>query len=139
SKRVNRQGGFSAGGPSRPSNRNHGRQGNRPYNRPQNNRGSSRSGNQGTRGNQVREEQACYRFGEEGHYANECGNPGAAITCYNCQKSGHYARDCKDPRVEPAATAPRGGRPTARGRVYCMGTEVSGQASNAIQEDCQIA
>ncbi|MCI43272.1 hypothetical protein A2U01_0064509, partial [Trifolium medium] len=48
--------GFSAGGPSRPSHQsqNHGRQGSRPYNHPQNNRGSSRSGNQGTQGNQVR-------------------------------------------------------------------------------------
>ncbi|MCI96690.1 gag polyprotein, partial [Trifolium medium] len=34
SKRVNRQGSFSAEGPSRPSNQNRGRQGNRPYNRP---------------------------------------------------------------------------------------------------------
>ncbi|MCI48832.1 TIR-NBS-LRR resistance protein, partial [Trifolium medium] len=88
SKRVNRSGGFSARGPSRPSNQNRGRQGSRPYNRPQNNRGSSRSGNQGIRGNQVREKQTCYKCGEEGQYANECGNPGAAITCYNCQKPG---------------------------------------------------
>ncbi|MCI82039.1 hypothetical protein A2U01_0103313, partial [Trifolium medium] len=29
--------------------------------------------------------------------------------------------------------------PTARGRVYYMGTGVSGQASNAIHEDYQIA
>ncbi|MCI59485.1 gag polyprotein, partial [Trifolium medium] len=45
SKRMNRQGNFSAGGPSRPSNQNQnrGRQGNMPYNRPQNNRGSNRS------------------------------------------------------------------------------------------------
>ncbi|MCI74227.1 hypothetical protein A2U01_0095491, partial [Trifolium medium] len=41
--------------------------------------------------------------------------------------------------AEPAATATQKRRPTARGRVYCMGTEVSGQASNAIHEDCQIA
>ncbi|MCI58955.1 gag polyprotein, partial [Trifolium medium] len=49
-KRMNRQGNFSAGGPSCPSNQNqnHGRQGNKPYNRPQNNRGSNRSANQGT-------------------------------------------------------------------------------------------
>ncbi|MCI47947.1 hypothetical protein A2U01_0069189, partial [Trifolium medium] len=46
-----------------------------------------------------------------------------------CQKSGHYARDCKAPRAEPAATVPQGGRPTAKGRVYCMGTEVSGQVA----------
>ncbi|MCI43237.1 hypothetical protein A2U01_0064474, partial [Trifolium medium] len=53
--------------------------------------------------------------------------------------TGHYARDCKAPSVEPSATATQGGRPTAKGRVYCMSTEVSGQASNAIHEDCQIA
>ncbi|MCI56520.1 gag polyprotein, partial [Trifolium medium] len=55
SKRMNRQGNFCAGGPSRPSNQNRGRQGTRPYNRPQSNMGSNRSGNQGTRGNQVGE------------------------------------------------------------------------------------
>ncbi|MCI63563.1 gag polyprotein, partial [Trifolium medium] len=31
-KRMNRQGNFSAGGPSRPSNQNRGRQGTTPYN-----------------------------------------------------------------------------------------------------------
>ncbi|MCI88788.1 hypothetical protein A2U01_0110076, partial [Trifolium medium] len=46
--------------------------------------------------------------------------------------------DCKAPRVEPPANANQGGRPTARGRVYYMGTEVSGQARNAIHEDCQM-
>ncbi|MCI60548.1 hypothetical protein A2U01_0081804, partial [Trifolium medium] len=40
--------------------------------------------------------------------------------CFNCQKSGHFARDCKAPRAEPAAIATQGGRPAARGRVYCM-------------------
>ncbi|MCI89827.1 hypothetical protein A2U01_0111116, partial [Trifolium medium] len=52
SKRVNRSGGFSAGGPSLPSHQsqNRGRQGTRPYNRPQSNRGSHSSGNQGTQG-----------------------------------------------------------------------------------------
>ncbi|MCI00194.1 enzymatic polyprotein, partial [Trifolium medium] len=111
--------------------------GNKPYNRPQNNRGSNRSVNQGTRGNPVREKQNCFRCGEEGHYANECGIPN--FNCHNCQKTGHFARDCKAPRVEPSANANQGARPTAKGRVYCMGTEVSGQASNAIHEDCQIA
>ncbi|MCI54401.1 gag polyprotein, partial [Trifolium medium] len=54
SKRVNRQGGFSAGGPSRPSHQgqNRGRQRSRPYNRPQNNRGSHSYGSQGTQGSQ---------------------------------------------------------------------------------------
>ncbi|MCI66330.1 gag polyprotein, partial [Trifolium medium] len=33
-KRMNRQENFSAGGPSRPSNPNRGRQGAKPYNRP---------------------------------------------------------------------------------------------------------
>ncbi|MCI94480.1 gag polyprotein, partial [Trifolium medium] len=42
-KRVNHSGSFSDGGPSRPSNQNRGRQGNRPYNRPQNSQGSNRS------------------------------------------------------------------------------------------------
>ncbi|MCI72807.1 hypothetical protein A2U01_0094071, partial [Trifolium medium] len=38
-----------------------------------------------------------------------------------------------------SVNATQGARPTAKGRVYCMGTEVSGQNSNAIHEDCQIA
>ncbi|MCI37665.1 hypothetical protein A2U01_0058889, partial [Trifolium medium] len=46
------------------------------------------------------------------------------------------ARDCKAPRAEPSATATQGGRPAARGRVYYMGTRVSGQVSNAMHEDC---
>ncbi|MCI60561.1 gag polyprotein, partial [Trifolium medium] len=61
SKRMNRQGNFSAGGPSRPSNQNRGRQGTRPYNRPQNSRGSHRSANQGTRGNPSGEKLTCFR------------------------------------------------------------------------------
>ncbi|MCI44873.1 gag polyprotein, partial [Trifolium medium] len=51
-KRMNRQVNFSAGGPSRPSNQNRGRQGTKPYNCPQNNRGSNRSADQGTQGSQ---------------------------------------------------------------------------------------
>ncbi|MCI53148.1 gag polyprotein, partial [Trifolium medium] len=39
SKRMNRQGSFSAGGPSCPSNQNRGGQGNKPYRCPQNNQG----------------------------------------------------------------------------------------------------
>ncbi|MCI77858.1 enzymatic polyprotein, partial [Trifolium medium] len=55
-----------------------------------------------------------------------------------CQKPGHFARDCRAPRAGPSENTNQGARPTAKGRVYCMGTEVSGQASNAIQENCQI-
>ncbi|MCI38454.1 TIR-NBS-LRR resistance protein, partial [Trifolium medium] len=123
---------FSAGGPSRPSNQNRGRHGNRPYNRPKNNRGSNRSGNQGTRGNQVGEKLTCFKCGEEGHYASDYGNPRGVTNCFNCQKSGHFARDCRAPRAAPSGNATQGGRPNAKGRVYCMGTEVSGQASTAI-------
>ncbi|CAJ2644784.1 unnamed protein product [Trifolium pratense] len=54
-------------------------------------------------------------------------------------KPGHYARDCRAPKATPSASTTQGARPTAKGRVYYMGTEVSGQASNAIHEDCQIA
>ncbi|MCI57404.1 hypothetical protein A2U01_0078655, partial [Trifolium medium] len=54
-------------------------------------------------------------------------------------KPGHFARDCRAPKAAPSGNATQGGRPTAKGRVYYMGTEVSGQASNAIHEDCQIA
>ncbi|MCI46946.1 TIR-NBS-LRR resistance protein, partial [Trifolium medium] len=73
SKRVNRQGGFSDGGPSRPNHQsqNRGGQGSRPYNHPQNSRGSNRSGSQGTQGSRGRGRPTCYRCGEEGHYANE--------------------------------------------------------------------
>ncbi|KAK2443367.1 hypothetical protein QL285_014479 [Trifolium repens] len=53
-KRVNRQGGSSAGGPSRTNDRgstqNSGRQGSKPYNRPQHSKGPGRSVNQVTRG-----------------------------------------------------------------------------------------
>ncbi|MCI60857.1 hypothetical protein A2U01_0082113, partial [Trifolium medium] len=42
-------------------------------------------------------------------------------------------------KTAPSANATQGARPGAKGRVYCMGTEVSGQARNAIHEDCQIA
>ncbi|MCI41020.1 hypothetical protein A2U01_0062253, partial [Trifolium medium] len=57
----------------------------------------------------------------------------------NCQKPGHFARNCRAPKAEPLVKATQGARPTARGRVYCMGTEVSDQANNAIHEDCQTA
>ncbi|MCI36759.1 TIR-NBS-LRR resistance protein, partial [Trifolium medium] len=107
-----------------------------PYNRPQSNRGSNRSANQGTRGNQVREGLTCFKYGEGGHYATECGVQNS--TCYNCQKPGHYARDCRASNVAPSANTTQGARPPAKGRVYCMGTEVSGQASNVIHEDCKI-
>ncbi|MCI37379.1 TIR-NBS-LRR resistance protein, partial [Trifolium medium] len=110
SKQMNRPRNFSAGGPSRPSNQNRGRQGNRPYNRPQNNRGSNRSANQGTRGNPGGEKQTCFSCGEEGHYANECGKP--RLTCHNCQKPGHFARDCRAPRAGPSENTTQGARPT---------------------------
>ncbi|MCI32692.1 TIR-NBS-LRR resistance protein, partial [Trifolium medium] len=113
-----------------------GRQGTKPYNRPQNNRGSNRFVNQGTQGSQVREKHNCFKCGEEGHYATECGIQG--LTCYNCRKPGHFARDCRAPKAGPLVNAAQGARPTARGRVYCMGTEVGGQTSNAIPEDYQI-
>ncbi|MCI88050.1 enzymatic polyprotein, partial [Trifolium medium] len=58
---------------------------------------------------------------------------------FNCQKPGHFARDCKAPKAAPPVNTTQGVRPTARGHVYYMGTEVSGQASNVVHEDCQIA
>ncbi|MCI36353.1 TIR-NBS-LRR resistance protein, partial [Trifolium medium] len=87
SKRVNRQGGFNAGGPSHPShhNQNRGRQGNRPYNRSQNNRGSNRSTEQGIRGNPGGEKLTCFKCGNEGHYATECGALKEGTICYNCR------------------------------------------------------
>ncbi|MCI46317.1 hypothetical protein A2U01_0067557, partial [Trifolium medium] len=88
-------------------------------------------------GNQVREKLTCFKCGEEGHYAIECEVQNS--TYYNCQKPGHFARDCRAPKAGSSANANQGTRPTAKGRVYCMGTEVSGQASNAIHEDCYIA
>ncbi|MCI87399.1 hypothetical protein A2U01_0108682, partial [Trifolium medium] len=57
----------------------------------------------------------------------------------NCKKPGHFARDCRAPKATPSGYATQGARSTARGRVYCMSTEVSGQASNVIYENCQIA
>jgi hypothetical protein len=92
---------------------------------------------QGTRGSRGREKQGCFRCGEAGHYVNECWIPGDV--CFNCKKPGHFARDCKAPKVGSSVNVAQGARPVARGRVYCMGTEVSGQASNAIREDYQIA
>ncbi|KAK2362692.1 receptor protein EIX2 [Trifolium repens] len=138
-KRVNRQGSFSAGGPSHSSGsrQDGGRQGNKPYSRPQDNQGPTRSVNTRTRGNQSGGKPTCRRCGEEGHYVNDCQSPGTVY--YNCQRPGHFARDCKAPRAEPSVDVGRGTRPAARGRVYCMGTGVSGQTGKAMQRDCQIA
>ncbi|KAK2395988.1 cleavage and polyadenylation specificity factor subunit [Trifolium repens] len=145
-KRVNWQGGSSAGGPSRTNDRgstqNRGKQGSKPYDRPQNNRGPGRSVNQGTREKSDGSKGACCNCGEAGHSANECTHPKGGNICYNCKKPGHFARDCRAPKTGPSANAAQGSqgaRPAAKARPYCMGTELSGQASNAIHVSCHIA
>ncbi|KAK2407619.1 cleavage and polyadenylation specificity factor subunit [Trifolium repens] len=139
SKRANRQGGFSAGGPSdssgqtQSSSQNQRRQGNKPYNRPHDNQEPTRSVNTGTRGNQSGAKLTCRRCGQEGHFANDCQSP--ETVCYNCQRPGHFARDCKAPKVGPSVDVTRETRPVARGGAYLMGTGVSGQTGDAVHKD----
>ncbi|KAI0507403.1 hypothetical protein KFK09_013528 [Dendrobium nobile] len=46
---------------------------------------------------------ACYRCGEIGHMAMDCGRLGP---CYTCGVMGHLARDCPATRVEPSSPRP---------------------------------
>jgi hypothetical protein len=44
----------------------------------------------------------CYRYGELGHYANNCSNPrkeeGYTPYCGRCRKPGHVAEECRAPQ-----------------------------------------
>ncbi|XP_012575315.1 uncharacterized protein [Cicer arietinum] len=135
--RANRGGSFSSGGPSRVNHPNNkGKQIVKPYNRPQNNnRGQNHLGNENFL-RQLGQGNRCFRYGEEGHYANFCTSKG--LICYNCQKPWHFANNCKAPKVEPIVNATRATRHTARGRVYCVGAEAGNPSSNLIQRDCEI-
>ncbi|KAL0917328.1 hypothetical protein M5K25_012383 [Dendrobium thyrsiflorum] len=46
---------------------------------------------------------ACYRCGEIGHMAMDCGRIGP---CYSCGVMGHLARDCAATRAEPSSPSP---------------------------------